>query len=801
MSGLLLKDSPNGFVSDAEKLIQRLLRGELERQTKQAEKQTAKQANESPAEMRTFRAILRGMRQDASEGRTFDGENALWQALACTDFSEPNPVIEWEDSADACILDIDYHDKPAPYNFRNIVDVMKPAPAAWWFSRSGGAHLLYLPAGPLDAKEHAAIGRMILRDLLPAAEFELLHKTRHPGYPCEGRDGGTALAREVVRGLQNPADLERAWRSLLSEFDTEAPLNEDARDAWLDEQGMVIGGHFSHSHCPFEPSERGKNDSVRCLPEYVYCHVCKRGASYNRLAKVDLPVVTNHLRNAVRHKAHWEHARHFIQDKEGYRALLTLYHLQDGDAKKETARRELIDRVFDPDLMLIHCERVWVQNDFRPAAEKGLIDLISSLPALQYVDENGEIRLSKKRRALFLGTFDLTRFGYPEVIPLHGVDIAEHARFDESRPHFDPPVYAVIPSSPPFEYVKDAASQLPWAKEHLERHYPGAKFNLIEWLIFIKGCFQLGYIDEVIVTFITGQSEGGKTAHAKLAGMLAFEQPELVRLRKDQERFKQDFADASRIGTLAIVNEAGKDGLTGSDVHQTILSLERGMRYHHLYFGPRKVQNPAAPVMTNPKMPDEIREDKQTRRRCIEFPLGAGIQKPGEKRDWYESCQTGKLQFWLTRDATGDNLKCARIIVSYVMNKYFGLGANPRPAEVARQLGIYTSDEAASNTHTTLAELFELWKTAPRFQGTNNIWRGGGAAGWVVFNPNEDTPIAKVYMDATDQGGNIERVEAEAWPQITGVADLVCEIVPRKNRPQVGLRFGFRSAEGGWTPL
>jgi hypothetical protein len=117
--------------------------------------------------------------------------------------------------------------------------------------------------------------------------------------------------------------------------------------------------------------------------------VCKRGVSYNRLKKGDLTVTKNHLRNAVRHFAHWEHARHFIPDKEGYRALLAAYHLQDGNAKKESARRELIRRVFDPDLMLVRCERVWVQSDFRPVAEKGLIDLMSSLPALQYIDDNG----------------------------------------------------------------------------------------------------------------------------------------------------------------------------------------------------------------------------------------------------------------------------------------------------------------------------------------------------------------------------------------------------------------------------
>jgi hypothetical protein len=143
VSGNAISDSPK---FNAETSFKRLIRGEAKRQAKQAEKQAAKQTDKPPAEKRTFRVILRGMRQDASEGRTFDGDGAIWQALACTDFTEANPVIEWEDSADACILDIDYHNFPALPNLRNIIDTMKPAPAAWWCSRSGGAHLLYLPA-------------------------------------------------------------------------------------------------------------------------------------------------------------------------------------------------------------------------------------------------------------------------------------------------------------------------------------------------------------------------------------------------------------------------------------------------------------------------------------------------------------------------------------------------------------------------------------------------------------------------------------------------------------------------------
>lgn len=260
-----------------------------------------------------------------------------------------------------------------------------------------------LLAGPLNAREHAAIGRMILRDLLPLAEFELLHKARYPGYPCDGREGGIVPAREVDRRRANPADLERAWRSLLSEFDTEVPPDEDARDAWLEENGMQIGNHHPASKCPFGTHD-SKSDPVVCLPEYVYCHHCKRGASYNRVAKDDLLVTKNHLRNAVRNMAHWTHVKHFIADKEGYRALLTAYHLQDGDAKKEKARRTLINRVFDPELAIVRCERLWVQGDLHSASEKGLIDIVNSLPALCWVDDKGEIRLDKKRRGLFLPT-------------------------------------------------------------------------------------------------------------------------------------------------------------------------------------------------------------------------------------------------------------------------------------------------------------------------------------------------------------------------------------------------------------
>jgi hypothetical protein len=732
---------------------------------------------------RPLQITVRGLRQGKSGGRDFSNSDplkALTAALDWRDCAEAEPVIEWQGRDRLCVLDVDYHDTPPPdeYTARRIMYTVQPRPEHWWISHGGGLKLVYTARGRLTAEDQAAIARMVLHQAyIRESGMELASRTRHPAYARGEQKCGTVHWA--------PGDgLDEARRILLGDTGPGSSIDQDKVDEWLEEHGFEQGRRYEHKRCLIDPNETAAGDPVIVLDHGIYCHrcagkgICYEGAgnpgfvSWWRLVEGSPVRIANHLRAAVKGMCHWEHARHFIegQDREGYRALLRLWHLGEKNRHPATTRR-LIDKVFFPEIPRVRTGGAWLQSDsFTPASREGLELIIREMPAVRYVKGKGKEGIRPIRLALFRGDDDLSKYGYPPVIPLRGVDIANRVR----DPFTDTRVYATVQADPPFKYRPSRDMEA--VERTIRGCYPSVNLNLLRLLIACKGLVQRGDPLDVPQVFITGQSGSGKSMHARLAAQIACDRVEEIRF--DPQRFMQGYADASDSCSFALYNEASKCGITGVQLRDFCLSFVRGMKYHRLYEGQRRIECPAVVIMTDCSVPNELRADEQTARRIALVDLGAGVNA-SDGIDWQRTCGTGTVERWR---AGWGHTDVADAFLSDVMDRYFkGSGWTFR--KIVEDLGFEMMNQQAEDCRNDLRELYRLVMELPEHDGSSR-WDGQD---WRVFRLDEVSPVADLFRDLTNGGSDTQAVEAAKWGEITGQPGLVCKF--RRHGRRVGLRF------------
>ena len=117
-----------------------------------------------------------------------------------------------------------------------------------------------------------------------------------------------------------------------------------------------------------------------------------------------------------------------VEDQDGYKALLKLWHVV--NAQHPDAEEKLVAKAFYPELPIVRGDGIWLDADtFQPVRKDGLAAIIASLPVVQYIDPaNGKSKVSPSMLGKFQGGFDLSKYGYPSLVPLRGVDLAEKVR-------------------------------------------------------------------------------------------------------------------------------------------------------------------------------------------------------------------------------------------------------------------------------------------------------------------------------------------------------------------------------------
>lgn len=741
-------------------------------------------------------ALLRGLRQPAIAGRTFDSFD---QALACTDYGEKEPIIEWKSLENVAALDVDFHDgyKPDLRHLEKVIRDVRPSPKCGWITHGGGLRLIFSAIDPLSAEEVAAIARVALKKHSPcdrASAFEIKKTTRHPAYP-RTRDGIVQRCGSIIKGTGG--GLDGARNKLLGNIGQQE-IDPARLEEWLEENGYVMGERYDHDYCPVAPSPHGKSKPVCVLDSGIFCHACEAAgrqykdagkagfASYTRLIDDEPIRVTNHLRNAVRGLAHWQHAKYIIDDETAYRGLLKLWHIRGEDDAKDELYENLIGKVFFPEIPLVRVNDAWMKPDFTPVSDKVIDGLVAQLPAVKYAasmpkggykEATAPVPLNVLR-----GDFDLTGRGYPNLIPLRGMDMATMARRDN-----DPRIFAHVPASPPFRY----RSQQDMGKvaARLEECFPGVDFQLLKLLVASKGLQQQNAVD-VPRIWITGQSGSGKTTSILLAASICCDVASECIFKDSYDRFIRSFADASLCGSFAYINEIDKTGLDRSELKSRLLDFDANKSYHRLHVGTQKIKHPAVLAMTGTMLPSFLLEDEQIARRYAFVDLGPG-RHGISAANWKDTCRAPSAASWRNGDATGDNVDVCDMFVSEIMDACFGSLAAPTFEQIVHWCGFKMLNEMSVSADDDLRRLYGAVTAGP-------AWTGGSRwldDGWRVYDKHDRSkPAMQLFDEITDDGTDFQPLTAANWSRITGTPRMMLAI--REHGKRIGLRF-FVDQRGG----
>jgi hypothetical protein len=771
-----------------------------------------------------------------STGKQFTGEpvEVLRQALEHSLEPGVEYNIESSDVEQLAFLDDDFHAAPPGQRpgdkLLNVGCCTAPAPAAYWISHGGGLKRAYVAAGNFTADELAAVAlydsRRHLASLYGYSGSEIAPRTRHPrsvrnGRTCEGLCGVNGYCGTGV---------DRACREVMAEYPT---ADEEVIDEWLAEHGWEIGRRYPHDRCPIDPCECSRNDPVVCLGTCIYCHRCAGVLgdgfrSYHRLIASDGGEVErpeNVVKAMVWAKCHWTHAKHVLvpmfghQAKLLYRALLKACHLHnvpklpDGTANPERVAKEtLIGWATSERVKIVRTVSGWFDADLKtPVKDSALTRFLTGLPTVWYyhVDEKGKgkLRMDPVREAECIGDAKIS--GYPPILPVHGVDLARHAKLIGSGTGT---VRVEVPADRhPFRYVEP--HERGDYEQHFATYFPGVNLDVVRLGIGALAFAQTN-AGEVPMIFITGQSGAAKTRHAELAAVACGVEPAVLKYsNKGTERLDQQYGTAAERGGIAIMDEFGKHAgkgrkneLDGSDVVATLNGFRRGMSYHRLYVGPVSLTYAPPLMMTDTGLPPYFRDEVQIARRVVHVALGAGILAGGY--DWRQtSRQNGASGILDWRDASPDNARACDCLVSDVIDHLRAGGYGGAFQGFAAMLGFHTVQNGTGDgvdAEEVYRELFQAVCRLARQTDNESGDKSFKGRGWVVFDPNNETAVVKAYAAAigyesvyTSDGAfdkQKQRLGGVQWGRVLGVPGVELDL--DKHGKKIALRFRLGVVRG-----
>jgi hypothetical protein len=763
---------------------------------------------ETKAARDRFTVLVRSMNSPSSKGSQFVGDSPREAFKAALTAKGPfvEPVMSWNSHDDIAAIDIDYHreGKPTAAELASRIGRVEPSPAYSWITHGGGVRLIYVRHRGYTALEQALLAMIDVSPMFrDATGIEIKHDTRHPCYPrANGRRAG-----EVQDHVVQDDPSVFIGRLLHTADDV---VDEEAVRVWLEENGYAEGERLPHCNCPIEPTDDPKNDCVILLEGGIYCHSCDaKGHTHPKCSRpgfvpwaklVDAhrsePRV-NHLKAAVRNKTHWAHAKFVVQYHTGlvgkhaellYKVLLRRWHVDGFGRPLSTAAakatEDLIGRCFFPAIPLVRGEGAWVhpRDLATPYSERGLAQMVTALPAVQYVDrETGEVKVDKLRAGIFQSNGDLTAYGYAPLDPVRGADVGRLVPASDNEQHRRT-VPALLPADPPFRFYDRTARAKFDFREHIARRFPGVNIELLKLLIAGKGYAQRSASEPPRV-LITGQSGGGKSAHVLLAAVLVGDTVGKVAIDQDPDRFLRGYATEARRNGFVFSDEVAKSKLTATDLCARLLLVSREATFHQLYVGSTKVGRLAVHVMADTLVPKPMRDEVQLARRIIHVDLGAGVN--AKSSDWRV---LGDINDWLTADVeAATNREASHMLVSEVMDevRLDAGGLSITFEDYAERLGFHLLRDAVDGADgdEPFRELFKQVLAAP--ECTKGKWKGPG---WKVFSLSDNTPLARAFKACQEGGdGDFQAITGRQWGGVMNIPGLVCDVSP--HRQQVGLRF------------
>ena len=738
----------------------------------------------------TFSVVLRGRLQPAAQGQRITGADALcaFKDALAGDCHEPEPIIHWKGTDKLAALDIDWHGVPTlpTEQLNDIIRKVTPRPFAAWVTHGKGLRFMYHATDKFTADELAAMAALSVKQHPGTAlvGIEIKDVTRHPLHP---------------RGVDTCGPVHRLTQTqdagVLAEMLGAKEVSEDEVAEWLVERGMEIGRRYDHDMCPARPEASSHNQPVMVHADSIYCMSCAAlGVSLGSKTPGYFPYATligkqvpRTLRTCINNFTHWSQARFIVADavqmsesvaKRVYAAALKVVH---GDDVR-------LPGVFRAGADFIRLTNRWatekgqtMTNDVRP--------ILATLPVCQYVDADGEVKVSPERLARFDQPVDLSQWGYPALCPIWGTKIYGHR-----LPYRDPAKFPIVMHHPllaPPEMEMFRPRYVPvgqrkmdedtaWAT--LEMVFPGMNRNAVKLMIAAKGAAE-GEIGLPPMIFLDGPSGSSKTAIAMIAAAICGDGTHAVQWTNDISRVRQSLMEGKEQGSFVIFNEVIKEINATKSSKSTldfVLNLTPDSLSHKMYVGP--VHLGALPVMcfTDTKLPVEIIQNTQLARRMVRVHLSRRV-------DWEESIKDnfGKLEYLRITDPLF--AEAGNVILSRVIDDYF---TKPMTfEEIAEKLGFTRLErsEVVDEKRWALMDLFRQVAVAPEAEGAYaRRWSGRG---WKLIKRSDRTELADAWSAVADaEWFTSEQCTETDWAGLLGVERPV-DFEHRRTASIVAIRF------------
>jgi hypothetical protein len=650
---------------------------------------------------------VRGERESAARSApTFDA------ALSLPD-PPTDPVIEWDDVGSCCALDVDFHGERS--NPERAADLAKfaltltPPPDHWWITRSDGLRCVYTPRQHFTAEDLAAVAALEIIRRFPEAAIELNKRTR---FPPDGKPRGG------VSGTQASVD---ALRRLAGEY-----TSGDAEFAeWLAARDMVPGQRYPHTACPANPGARAEHNAAPVVvhEDHVYCYICaadgichgSRTPGYFPAGRLCGEYEQGLFGLLVEHLTHWEHARLVVSRMFDGRPEALCRALYRAALRRRHGDDPRVVRVFTAGINLVRHEGFWADVNGEPVGFRAAMPAqLAELPAAMVADTEGNVGTSARAVEWLLHTGDISRYGYPPVVPVFGSQVSARIPPEGSK------IYTVVHAPDlrgdadrwrrPRYVARSARHPDPWSV--IERAYPGVRRDVIRLLIAAKGCTEAG-AGLPPMLFFAGPTGAGKSASVKLAAAICGDRAVDVTYSTDTERVRAGLLTAKRAATFVLFDEflkgaarAGRDPVSAMEL---LLNFTPDSVSHMLYVGPVPMGRLPVCCWSDTTIPPGVLEHAQLGRRLCVVRL--------HSRMAWERTQTdaGVMQPDLLRTrGPREFIDAANAILSDVMDEFFRERA-PIFREVARELGFPFMEECdvASERNESLRAFFGLLRKAP----------------------------------------------------------------------------------------
>lgn len=659
-------------------------------------------------------------------------------------------VVEWSSTSGHCILDVDFHNGEAPPidHLDTFAAYIKPSPSAWWISKHGGLHLLYVKTPKLNADEFAAVAGIRCLRRFPVGIVELKHTTRKPGKYIKGTQSESIHLGDIV--------------GVSVDF-----------PAYLDDRGMEVGGRYPHTQCPVMPSDRAVSNSppVVVSENHIHCYVCesdgiRRGSRYAGFFPASVlcgKTGGGMFEKCVANFTHWQHAGYVVRQvvpqenlaKTVYSAALKLKHSDD-------PRIPLVWSA-GPRTGILRYDGFWAGYSGRAKAYSKDSAVLCELPACKFV-AGDELKVNKLTAEEFASTDDLTPYGYPALVCLWGIRLTEMQDSPDSR------IFTVMRRNGYPNYVpRSRRMPIEDAWRVVEGSFPGVNRSAAQLLIGAKGCAEMRCGLPPIL-FLSGPTGSGKTQTVNLAASICGDTVTTATYSADEERLRQQIQSAKERGTFVMFDEflkkASMRHVAKDQAMEFILSLTPDSVSHKLYVGPVALGELPVCVFADTLLPREIAMHAQIARRVHH------IHMPGSQ-NWLADAKEFRN--------SEENCKAADAILSDIMDRWFVWPGPTNFADIARVCGFGTLDSSdeASYKETAIRNLFDAVCAAP--DDPRN-------PGWKWIDPTATGGLADAWLAVADKDVTSSRMLSELdLGKLLGIEGVQCKVRPIRGK--VLIRF------------